>query len=402
MVAVDQVVLDGGGSGWHAGDGGDGKSLTVNIDNPDSVASLRVYVGGGGKKGVIELVVKDRLTGFAVGGNGGNGTGGGGGGGGGLASAVGTSVKCPGSWWWRWRWVQVDATQGNDQNGQPSPNDGAQNLGAIFSGSGGTGQNSVCTGGGGGGGGGGVGFWSGIGGGGGAGNGSNARREGYGAQRGRSAFKGSGSGGTATLISAGDANNGAVVGLGQQISGGAGSVDFTATENQTFYGGGGGGGSGSYFYFKFEATDINAGTMVIGEGGDQSGDSGQGNISYQVTETISGGTTTSTTSGLINSASTSVDYVQSGTGTGVNGGFASIDSEKYLRFFGNEAIRWARSIPIDATDSNSKASEINTVKIRVIRGNDSNGGEKPNEPLELFASNDNATSFTKNWYNILC
>ena len=98
---------------------------------------------------------------------------------------------------------------------------------------------------------------------------------------------------------------------------------------------------------------------------------------------------------MINSASTSVDYVQSGTGTGVNGGFASIDSEKYLRFFGNEAIRWARSIPIDATDSNSKASEINTVKIRVIRGNDSNGGEQPNEPLELFASNDNATSFVK-------
>ena len=98
---------------------------------------------------------------------------------------------------------------------------------------------------------------------------------------------------------------------------------------------------------------------------------------------------------MINSASTSVDYVQSGTGSGVNGGFASIDSEKYLRFFGNEAIRWARSIPIDATDSNSKASEINTVKIRVIRGNDSNGGEQPNEPLELFASNDNATSFVK-------
>ena len=384
-----------GGGGWWAGNGGNGKEVTVNINTTS--AALRVYVGGGGNAGSGRNGGQGSQTGFAVGGTGGNGTGGGGGGGGGAASAVSTTVNVlAGAGGGGGGGAAGGGTQGNDQNGQPSPNDGAQNLGAVFSGSGGTGQNSVCSGGGGGGGGGGVGSGSGIGGGGGAGNGSNARREGYGAQRGRSAFKGSGSGGTATLISAGDANNGATVGLGQQISGGAGSVDFTATENQTFYGaGGGGGGSGSYFYFKFEATDINAGTLVIGEGGDQSGDSGQGNISYQVTETISGGTTTSTTSGLINSASTSVDYVQSGTGTGVNGGFASIDSEKYLRFFGNEAIRWARSIPIDATDSNSKASEINTVKIRVIRGNDSNGGEQPNEPLELFASNDNATSFVK-------
>ena len=287
-------------------------------------------------------------------------------------------------------------SQGNDQNGQPSPSDGAQNLSAVFSGSGGTGQNSVCSGGGGGGGGGGVGSGSGIGGGGGAGNGSNARREGYGAQRGRSAFKGSGTGGTASLISAGDATNGATVGLGQQISGGDGSVDFTATENQTFYGpGGGGGGSGSYFYFNFDVTDINAGTLVIGQPGNASGDGGQGNISYQVSEEVSGGTTTSVTSGLFNSASTSVDYVQSGTGSGVNGGFSSIDGEKYLRFFGNEAIRWARTVPIDATVSNSKVSEINTVRIRVIRGNGSNGGETPNEPLELFGSNDNQTSFVK-------
>ena len=79
----------------------------------------------------------------------------------------------------------------------------------------------------------------------------------------------------------------------------------------------------------------------------------------------------------------------------MNGGFASTDTEKYLRFFGNEAVRFARTIPIDATVTNSKGSEINTVKIRVIRGDNTNGGETPNEPLELFASNDNATSFTK-------
>ena len=79
----------------------------------------------------------------------------------------------------------------------------------------------------------------------------------------------------------------------------------------------------------------------------------------------------------------------------MNGGFASTDTEKYLRVFGNEAVRFARTIPIDATITNSKGSEINTVKIRVIRGDNTNGGETPNEPLELFASNDNATSFTK-------
>ena len=38
---------------------------------------------------------------------------------------------------------------------------------------------------------------------------------------------------------------------------------------------------------------------------------------------------------------------------------------------------------------------MTAVRIRVIRGNGSNGGEQPNEPLELFASNDNATSFNK-------
>ena len=384
-----------GGTGWWAGNGGNGKNVTVNVNTTS--AALRVYVGGGGASGVARVGGQGSQTGFSVGGNGGNGTGGGGGGGGGASSAIGTTVNIlAGAGGGGGGGAAGGGAQGNDQNGQPSPNDGAQNLGAVFSGSGGTGQNSVCSGGGGGGGGGGVGSGSGIGGGGGAGNGSNARREGYGAQRGRSAFKGSGTGGTASLISAGDASNGAVVGLGQQIAGTAGSVDFTATENQTFYGpGGGGGGSGSYFYFNFDATDINAGTLVVGQPGNSSGDGGQGNIAYQVSEEVSGGTTTSVTSGLINSASTSVDYVQSGTGSGVNGGFASVDGEKYLRFFGNEAIRWARTVPIDATVSNSKVSEINTVKIRVIRGNGSNGGETPNEPLELFGSNDNQTSFVK-------
>jgi len=395
----------GDGANWHAGDGGPGKRLIVDIDNPDSIASLRVYVGGGGEHPTNVATGGDPKyfggdgsnNGFAKGGNGGNGTGGGGGGGGGAASAIGTSVNMlAGAAGGGGGGAGGSNTQSNDMNGGPGGNDGTQNLGNIFSGSGAVGKNSVCSGGGGGGGGGGLGSGSGIGGGGGAGNGSNARREGYGGKRGRTAYKGSGGGGSASFIDEGGAGNGTNVNAGQMADGGNGSVEFVATENQTFLGsGGGGGGSGSFFFFRFDIDDINAGTMVVGGGGDNSGGTGQGNIKYQITEFVDGETTISETSGLFDTASPNVDYVQSGTGSGVNGGFASIDAEKYLRFFGQEAVRWARSIPIDATITNSKGSDINTVKIRVIRGNGSNGGEKPNEPLELFASNDNATSFTK-------
>ena len=140
---------------------------------------------------------------------------------------------------------------------------------------------------------------------------------------------------------------------------------------------------------------MNAGTVVVPSGGSNSGESGTGTIGYVVSETVPGGTGTSTTSGIFDTASPSVDYVQSGTGSGVNGGFSSTDGEKYLRFFGTEATRWARSIPINASSGNSKNAEILQVRFRVIRGNNSNGGETPNEPLELFGSNDNATSFNK-------
>ena len=385
-----------GGGGWWAGNGGAGKQIQVNV-NPGSAGSLRIYVGGGGSSGSGRTGGGGASNGFAPGGNGGNGTGGGGGGGGGAASAIGTSSSMiAGAGGGGGGGAAGDGSQGADQNAGPSGNDGAQNLGSIFSGSGSNGGNSVCSGGGGGAGGGGVGFGAGIGGGGGGGNGSNARRDGYGATRGQSSYKGSGSGPTASLISDGDAGNGANVGLGQQISGGAGSVEMIAVENQTFYGpGAGGGGSGSYITFQFEATDINAGTLVVGNSGSNGGESGSGSVGYQTTEQIPGGSGTSTTSGLFNSASVSVDYVQSGTGTGVNGGFASTDSAKYLRFFGTEAIRYARTIAVNASSTNSKGSEMITVRFRVIRGDGTNGGEQPNEPLELFGSNDNATSFTK-------
>ena len=385
-----------GGGGWWAGNGGDGKSLTVNID-PSGVGGLRIYVGGGGNSGINKTGGQGSTLGFASGGTGGSGTGGGGGGGGGGASAVGTSVTMvAGAAGGGGGGAAGDAAQGADQNGGVGGNDGAQNLSNIFSGSGGNGGNSVCSGGGGGGGGGGVGFGAGIGGGGGAGNGSNARRDGYGATRGQSGYRGTGGGATATFVAEGNAGNGAVVGIGEQISGSGGSVEMIAVENQTYYGdGGGGGGSGGYLAFQFDATNINAGTMVVGAAGSLGAQVGQGTIGYQVVEQTGGSTGTSVTSGIFDSASPNVDYVQSGTGSGVNGGFASTNTEKYLRFFGQEAVRYARSIGIDATESNSKGSPINTIKIRVIRGDGTNGGEAPGEPLELFASNDNATSFTK-------
>ena len=386
-----------GGAGWWAGNGGDGKSVSINVAGVLAGQSLRIFVGGGGGSGINRTGGTGSQTGFAFGGNGGNGTGGGGGGGGGAASAIGTTTSMiGGAGGGGGGGAAGDSVQGADQNGGPSGNDGAQNLNSIFSGSGGQGGNSVCSGGGGGAGGGGVGFGAGIGGGGGAGNGSNARRDGYGGQRGQSGFRGSGGGTTASFVSEGNAGNGGTVGAGGMANGGNGSVEMIAVENQTFYGdGGGGGGSGAYLAFQFEATNINAGTMVVGQTGVNGGQAGQGQIGYQTLEESDGGTGTSVTSGIFDSASPNVDYVQSGTGSGVSGGFSSTDGAKYLRFFGQEAVRYARSIPIDATSGNSKSSPIKTVRIRVIRGNNSNGGETPNEPLELFASNDSATSFNK-------
>ena len=171
---------------------------------------------------------------------------------------------------------------------------------------------------------------------------------------------------------------------------------MVAEENTTFFGdGGGGGGSGSYLTFQFDVTDINAGTLVVGQSGTPGSESGSGIVGYQTTVSDDPSTGTSVTSGLFDSASPQVDYVQSGTGSGVNGGFASVDGQKYLRFFGNEATRFARSITVNASSTNAKSAEMITVRFRVIRGNGSNGGEAPGEPLELFGSNDNATSFTK-------
>ena len=392
--------LGDGGSGWHAGNGGPGKRVVANIFQGNN-GNLRIYVGGGGSAGGGRSGGSGSPggDGFAGGGNGGNGTGGGGGGGGGGASAVGTASNImAGAGGGGGGGAAGDGSQGSDQNGQPnSSEDAVQELSSVFSGSGNNGGNSVCSGGGGGGGGGGVGIGSGIGGGGGGGNGSNARRDGFGGLRGQSAVKNSGTGPTATLADEGNAGNGGTVSVGQTASGGDGSVVMVAVENQTYLGdGGGGGGSGNYIFFNITGpTNVNAGTLRVGSGGANGGGGGQGGVGYTITEQLPGGTGTSTTSGLFDSSSATVDYIESGTGSGSNGGFASTDTEKYLRFFGNEAVRYARSITINASASNSKASPIINARFRVIRGNGSNGGEAPGEPLELFASNDSGGSFTK-------
>lgn len=384
--------LGDGGSNWYAGNGGPGKKVTANI-NPGNNGTLRVYVGGGGGAGGGRSGGSGGV-GFASGGNGGNGTGGGGGGGAGGASAVGTpSAIIIGAGGGGGGGAAGDGSQGSDQNGQLNSTDGTQDLEALFSGTGSNGGNSVCSGGGGGGGGGGVGVGSGIGGGGGGGNGSNARRDGFGGSRGQSAVKGSGTGPTAQEASSSNASNGGNVGLGQTANGGDGYVKFTAVENQTYYGsGGGGGGSGAYFELQFtEVGNGSAGTLVVGSGYSP----GRGIIGYQVPGESEGSTGTSSTVGIFDAASASVDYVESGTGSGATGGFTSPDGYKYLRFVGNEAERWARTIAINASNSNPKGTVIESITFNVIRGNGSNGGETPNEPLELFASNDSGASYSK-------
>ena len=404
-----QVRGGGGGAGGvtngshKGGKGGAGKRVNAELQTGNS-GVLRVYVGNGGQAGSGNSGGAAGPSPYVGGGGGGSGNGAGGGGGGGGASAVGTSSA-----------ILVGAgggggggsggnssSVGSDQNGQPNNTDGVQNLSSIFAGSGGGGGNGVCSGGGGGGGGGGAGVGSGIGGGGGGSNGSNARRAGYGAKRGQSAVKSSGTGPTVSSSSSSGAGNGGNNPAGNSQAGGAGSVSFTATNTITTQGaGGGGGGSGATVYFKFEAsglTNPNASTLQVGNngsGGGASGQDGGGEVGYYIEESIGGGTGTSTTSGLFDLASTTVDYIESGTGSGSAGGFTSTDNEKYLRFFGSEAVRWARTITINASPSNPKQSPIINSKWRVIRGNGSNGGETPGEPLELFASNDNGSSYTK-------
>jgi len=379
-----------GGASWYAGDGGDGKHVLASI-NAGGGQSLNIWVGEKGTSGT-GLSGGIGGKGFSDGGNGGSGTGGGGGGGGGGSSAIGIgSGPLIGAGGGGGGGAAGDGTQLSSMNGQPNANqDSFQLVAGCFAGSGGTGNNSVCTGGGGGGGGGGVGSGAGIGGGGGAGNGSNAVKPGFGASRGQSSLVSGQS-----IISQGDANNGGDVNIGQEIDGSDGYVKLTTQQNTTEYGpGGGGGGSGCHLDFMLDnlsTSSVNAGTLNVGNGNDD----GDGRIGYGVITSSNPGTGTSSTVGLFDAASGGVDYVNSGTGTGSNGGFTSPDAQKYLRFRGTEQIRWARTITYNASGSNTAGTVTESVRFEVIRGNDSNGGESPTAPLELFGSNDGGGSYIK-------
>ena len=379
-----------GGANWYAGDGGDGKHVLASI-NAGAGQTLNIWVGEKGTAGSGRNPGSGG-RGFSDGGNGGSGTGGGGGGGGGGSSAIGVgSGPLIGAGGGGGGGAAGDGTQLSSMNGQPNANqDSFQLVAGCFAGSGGNGNNSVCTGGGGGGGGGGVGSGAGIGGGGGAGNGSNAVKPGFGAGRGQSSLVSGQS-----IISQGDANNGGDVNIGQQIDGTDGYVKITTNQNTTEYGpGGGGGGSGCHLDFMLDnlsASSVPSGTLYVGNG-NQDGD---GRIGYGVISSSNPSTGTSQTVGLFDRSSDGCDYVDSGTGTGNNGGFVSPDTQKYLRFRGTPQERWARTITYNASGSNTAGTVTEAVRFEVIRGNDSNGGESPTAPLELFGSNDGGGSYIK-------
>ena len=379
-----------GGTGWYAGDGGHGKHVIADI-NATGGTSLLIWVGQRGTAGSGRNPGTGG-SGFSSGGNGGSGTGGGGGGGGGGSTAVGIgSGPLIGAGGGGGGGAAGDGTQLSSMNGQPNPNnDSFQLVNGCFAGSGGQGNNSVCTGGGGGGGGGGVGSGVGIGGGGGAGNGSNAVKPGFGASRGQSSLISGQS-----IIAEGDATNGGDVNIGEQIDGNDGYVKISTEQNTTEYGpGGGGGGSGSFVGFTINTgvpTSMNATTAYVGNGHE----AGNAQIGYGVTESTDPSTGISTTVGIIDASSDGCDYSNSGTGSGSTGGFISPDAQKYLRFKGDPQIRWARSILINASAGNSAGTATEAMDFEVIRGNGSNGGETPTAPLELYGSNDGGGSYTQ-------
>ena len=87
---------------------------------------------------------------------------------------------------------------------------------------------------------------------------------------------------------------------------------------------------------NLSGSSVPSGTMYIGNG-NQDGD---GRIGYGVLTSSNPTTGTSQTVGLFDRSSDGCDYVDSGTGSGSNGGFVSPDTQKYLRFRGTPQERW--------------------------------------------------------------
>ena len=105
------------------------------------------------------------------------------------------------------------------------------------------------------------------------------------------------------------------------------------------------------------------------------------------TAVISGGAVTAVNyDGIVWDANTGIEWVQfgpgaeiqdAGTGTGTTGGFAG--HGKYIKLGAASGNRWAITTRRDTTDSD-------TVRVYAIAGNDTNGGENPdnNEDLKLY------------------
>jgi hypothetical protein len=279
-----------------------------------------------------------------------------------------------------------------------------------------------CTAGGGGGGGGGAGTATsggargGEGGPAGLGHSSSGGNGGAGGFIGRSAYNLNRIIGTPSLSQAGNANS-------------DGSVSYTATVDESFYGSvGGGGGSGATINFRISGLNLQnnliPGTLTLGAagGGYSSGVLGSSRVVYFQTqggdsETV--GTSVAVgryydcdasgvpTSVFVNtplfytSSPDQVDVFSPGNGTGTDGGFTIPTGTtnpswggkvtRYIKFAGTGS----RELIFDELD----LSAVNSIKFSVRVGNNSNGGEAPNGNLELYYRLQNSTTVT--FYDIV-
>lgn len=346
--------------------------------------------GGGGSTGLY-------YSGSPIAGVGG---GGGGGGSGGGNNGAGTVDGC---------YAGGSATAGTS--------DVITSTNAVDFGNGAAGTTAGCTSGGGGGGGAGAGSTTSGGGSGTAGQagvGHNGNGGGTGGARGGSAYN--------PTYWDSISFNGTGAGAGQ-----GGYITFSVSRNADYYGNvGGGGGAGTSVSFSLAGTGINtATTIALGSAGTNATGAGAGldgraSVRYGGVEggstDVIGQTTpagryyTCDTSGVpTSSAATNapifssatpapLDVVNVGTGTSATNGFAipSADSysgkiTKYIRFTGTgtsrKLILGTDQAPLDLTT-------VNKIRFRIITGQGSNGGNKPEENLDLYYRSANAASAT--------
>lgn len=345
--------------------------------------------GGGGSTGLY-------YNGSPIAGVGG---GGGGGGSGGGNNGAGTIDGC---------YAGAAATAGSS--------DVVTSTTALDFGNGANGGIAGCTAGGGGGGGAGAGSTTsggGSGGGGVAGVGHNGNGGGSGGTRGGSAYNPN----YWNSISF----SGTGAGANQD-----GYITFSVSRNADYYGAvGGGGGAGTVVSFSLAGSGINTSTtLTLGSPGSNAtgataGAAGSARVRYGGVE---GGSTdvigltdpagryyicdssgvptasASTTSPLFTSSTPdAVDVVNAGTGTNSTNGFAiptansySGKITKYIKFSGSgtrKLILGSDNVPLDM-------STVNKIRIRAIVGQNTNGGNKPEESLDIYYRGAGAASAT--------